>query len=159
MLQVARIISTLLLAGLMNQAIAYNPNYQAPLQVEGSTTITLQQALSLHEAGVVFVDVRNPRLFRRKHIPGSYHLDLKNGFEKAALEKLVKKDQPVVIYSSGVNCARGYRAVALAVSWGFANVKYFRGGIVEWRDAGYPVESSEAETEQVKPGEVMPGSK
>jgi rhodanese-related sulfurtransferase len=138
MLHVARIITALLLACLINPAIAYNPNYQAPFEVEGSTTITLQQAWAMHADGVVFVDVRNPRLFRRKHIPGSYHLDLKNGFEKAALEKLVKKDQPVVIYSSGVNCARGYRAVALAVSWGFANVKYFRGGIVEWRDAGYP---------------------
>jgi rhodanese-related sulfurtransferase len=137
-LQLIRITTTLFLAGLVNQAVAYNPEYQAPLQVEGSTTITLQQAQSLHEAGAVFVDVRNPRLFRRKHIPGSYHLDLKNGFEKAALEKLVTKDQPLVIYSSGMNCARGYRAVAMAVSWGFANVKYFRGGIVEWRDAGYP---------------------
>ena len=118
--------------------LAANTNYQSPLSVDGSTTISLEQARAMFDAGEVFIDVRNPRLFKRKHIPGSYHLDLKNGFEKAALEKIVRKDQPVVIYSSGVNCARGYRAVALAVSWGFTRVQYYRGGIIEWRDANYP---------------------
>ena len=118
--------------------LAANTNYQSPLSVEGSTTISLEQARAMFDAGEVFIDVRNPRLFKRKHIPGSYHLDLKNGFEKAALEKIARKDQPVVIYSSGVSCARGYRAVALAVSWGFTRVQYFRGGIIEWRDAKYP---------------------
>ena len=133
-----RLLTILLLLGMLNPVVAANPDYQAPLAVEGSQTISLGEARVLHEAGKVFVDVRNPRLFQRKHIEGSYHLDLKNGFEKAALEKIIRKDEPVVIYSSGVNCARGYRAVALAVSWGFTNVKYFRGGIVEWRDAHFP---------------------
>jgi 3-mercaptopyruvate sulfurtransferase SseA len=30
----------------------------------------------------------------------------------------------------------------MAVSWGFEKVHYFRGGIVDWKNAGYPVETS-----------------
>jgi rhodanese-related sulfurtransferase len=135
-----RFIVILVAAVLAWPVQAVNRNYFSPLTVEGATTIDLQQAKALFDAGAVFVDVRPPRLFKRKHIPASYHLDLKNGFEKAALERIAKNDQPVVIYSSSVHCPRGYRAVALAVSWGYTNVKYFRGGIVEWRDARYPFE-------------------
>lgn len=135
-----RLILMLLSLGLCSAGNASDPNYRAPLAVPGSTTISLDEALELHEQQAVFVDVRNPRLFKRKHIPGSHHLDLKNGFEKQALEKLAARDDPVVIYSSGVTCSRGYRAVALAVDWGFTNVKYFRGGIIDWRDEGHPFE-------------------
>ena len=119
-------------------ALAINRNYFSPESVQGAETISLQQAKDMFDAGHVFVDVRNPRLFKRKHIPGSFHLDLKNGYEKTALEKIVKKDQPVVIYSSSVHCPRSYRAVAMAVSWGFTQVKYFRGGIVAWKKALLP---------------------
>ena len=135
---VTRIAFALLMISLAPVSQAANPDFRAPLSVAGSVTISLKQARAMFDAGEVFIDVRNPRLFKRKHIPGSYHLDLKNGFEKVALEQIADKAQPVVIYSSGVNCARGYRAVALAVSWGFTNVQYFRGGIIEWRNARYP---------------------
>ena len=117
---------------------AINTDYQSPLAVEGAETILLDEALELHKAGAVFVDVRNPRLFKRKHIAGSYHMDLKGGFDRVELEKVAKKHDPVVIYSSSLHCPRSYRAVRKAVSWGYTNVKYFRGGIVEWRDAGHP---------------------
>ena len=128
----------LLFLYLTSPALAINRNYFSPESVQGAETISLQQAKDLFDAAQVFVDVRNPRLFKRKHLPDSFHLDLKNGYEKAALEKLVKKDQPVVIYSSSVHCPRAYRAVAMAVSWGFTRVKYWRGGIVEWRKASFP---------------------
>jgi rhodanese-related sulfurtransferase len=87
------------------------------------------------------------------------HLDLKDTFDEESLSRVAKKDQPLVIYCSGIKCSRSSSASADAVSWGFKKVHYFRGGIVEWRDAGYPVESSDEETEQVKSGELKPGEK
>ena len=138
MKHIMKIILGLLLMAMVMPLSAYNPNYKSPLTVDGAETITLAEALALHKAGAVFIDVRNPRLFKRKHISGSHHMDLKGGFDRAALEKVARKDEPVVIYSSGLHCPRGYRAVTKAVSWGYTNVKYFRGGIVVWRDAGHP---------------------
>ena len=119
--------------------------WRSPEHVEGAITTSLQQAKTLFDEGVVFVDVRNVRLYTKKHIPGAYHLDLKNGFEEEALAAIVKRDQPVVIYCSGVKCSRSYKASARAVSWGFSKVHYFRGGIVAWKNAGYPLKYADSE--------------
>lgn len=116
---------------------------QAPMHVAGAVTVSVDEAHRLFREGVRFVDVRNPRLFARRHIPGAIHLDLRTDFDKAALEALVGKDDPVVIYCSGVKCRRSSTAADFAVQWGFAGVRYFRGGIVAWRDAGLPLSEAE----------------
>ena len=127
---------------------AAKPGYIAPEQVPGARTVTVEEVKSLFDAGVVIVDVRSPRLHARRHIPGAIHLDLKVVFDEESLAAVAKKDEPLVIYCSGVKCSRSSRASADAVSWGYKEVLYFRGGIVDWRDAGYPMESGEA---QAKP--------
>lgn len=126
-------------------ANAGNPDYRSPEEVPGTTTITAEEVKKLYDEGVVIIDVRNPRLYARRHIPGSHHLDLKTAYNEDSLAALVNKDDPVVIYCSGVKCSRSYRASGQAVSWGYTKVKYFRGGITDWRNAGYPVESSAVE--------------
>ena len=127
---------------------AANPGYVAPEQVPGARTVTVEEVKSLFDAGVVIVDVRSPRLHARRHIPGAIHLDLKAVYDEESLAAVAKKDEPLVIYCSGVKCSRSSRASGDAVSWGYKEVLYFRGGIVDWRDAGYPMESGEA---QAKP--------
>jgi len=122
---------------------AAKPGYSAPEQVAGATTVTAEEVKALHDAGGVIVDVRSPRLYNRRHIPGAHHQDLKDTYDEDTLAAVAKKDEPVVIYCSGVKCSRSSSASEMAVSWGYKDVRYFRGGIVEWRDAGYPVESSE----------------
>ena len=124
------------------RVIAGNPDYRSPEEVPGAVTITAEEAKKLYDEGVALVDVRSPRLYARRHIPGAHHLDLKTAYNEAALAALASMDDPVVIYCSGVKCSRSSRASAQAVSWGYKQVKYFRGGIVDWRNAGYPVESS-----------------
>lgn len=124
---------------------AGNPDYRSPEEVAGTATITAEQAKKLYDEGVAIIDVRNSRLYARRHIPGAHHLDLKTAYSEDALAALASKDEAIVIYCSGVKCPRSYRASEQAVSWGYSNVKYFRGGIVDWRNAGYPVESSAVE--------------
>jgi rhodanese-related sulfurtransferase len=120
---------------------AGNPNYSAPLHVEGATTVSVDDAKWLHDDGAIFIDTRNPRFYARRHIPGAHHLDMKDGFTLHALEAVARKDQPIVIYSSGETCARGYRGAVFAVAWGYQKVYYFRGGFVDWRDVDLPLES------------------
>lgn len=139
----ARLINILLFfcTGITNVSHAANSDYRSPEQVEGAITTSLQEAKVLFDKGVVFIDVRNPRLYAKKHIPGAFHLDLKEAFNEAAVTAIAKKDQAIVIYCSGVKCSRSYRASEKALLWGFNKVHYFRGGIVEWKKAGYPVDS------------------
>ena len=132
---------------------AAKEGYIAPEQVPGATLVTAAEAKALYDADVVFIDVRSPRLYNRRHIPGVVHLDLKDTYDEESLSRVAKKDQPLVIYCSGIKCSRSSTASAEAVSWGFKKVHYFRGGIVDWRNAGFPVESSEVKAGEVKPGE------
>ena len=73
-------------------------------------------------------------------IPGAYHLELKEVFNKDSLSNLVKSNAPVVFYCNGPKCLRSSKSAIKAVSWGFKKVFYFRGGLPAWRKAGYPVE-------------------
>ena len=139
----ARLINIFLFfsMGITNVSYAANRDYRSPEQVEGTITTSLQEAKALFDKGHVFIDVRNPRLYAKNHIPGAFHLDLKNAFNEPAVTAIAKKNQAIVIYCSGVKCNRSYRASEKAVLWGFKKVHYFRGGIVEWKKAGYPVDS------------------
>lgn len=116
--------------------------YRSPEAVEGAITISAEQARVMFDQGAAFIDVRNPRLFARKHIPGAHHLDLKHVYSEETLGKVAARDQPIVIYCSGVKCSRSYRAVEQALNWGYQKVYYFRGGIVDWKKAGNPTETS-----------------
>lgn len=127
---------------------AADTGYRAPEQVDGARTVQVEEVKQLHDAGAVFVDVRNPRLYARRHIPGAIHLDLKTAYNESALSAVADKQQPLVLYCSGVKCSRSSRASKMAVDWGFSDVLYFRGGIVDWRNAGYPVDSGNTVTGQ-----------
>jgi rhodanese-related sulfurtransferase len=122
---------------------AEKSEYRSPEQVEGAISTSVVQAKELYDQGAVFVDVRNPRLYTKKHIPGALHLDLKHDFDEEKLAAIAEKNQPIVIYCSGVICSRSYRASEKAVSWGYSKVHYFRGGIAEWKKAGHPVETGQ----------------
>ncbi len=137
----AGLMVALLLA--VTSAYAGNPDYRSPEHVEGAVTIDLQRAKEMFDEGAKFIDVRSPRLYARRHIPGVHHLDLKHVFDEQSLAAVAARDEPIVIYCSGVKCSRSYRASEKAVSWGFSKVFYFRGGIADWRKAGYPLESQE----------------
>jgi rhodanese-related sulfurtransferase len=124
---------------------AEKKQYRSPESVAGAITTSVDEAKSLYDQGVTFIDVRNPRFYAKGHIPGAHHLDFKYNYDEAQLTAVADRDEPIVIYCSGVVCSRGYRASASAVSWGFSTVHYFRGGIADWQKAGYPIEKLKVE--------------
>ncbi len=117
---------------------AKNTKYRSPLHVPGATTIDADEARWMFDDGVKFIDVRNPRLFSRGHVPGAFHLDLKYAYTLKALEEVADRNEPIVIYTSNTRCPRAFHASRLALEWGYRKVYYFRNGIVEWRRLGFP---------------------
>jgi TolB-like protein/rhodanese-related sulfurtransferase len=110
--------------------------------VEGATRIDAATAKSLHERGVVFVDVRDSGNFGIGHVPAAHNLDLNAALNEENLSRLVAKDEEVVLNCFGEHCPYAAYASAKAVLWGFTQVYYFAGGFPEWKDAGYPVETA-----------------
>lgn len=108
-------------------------------------TVPAEQAVGLHgDAGVVFVDLRDPReIAREGRIPGSFSCP------RGMLEFWIDPDSP---YAKPVfqepkrfvfYCASGWRsalATKAAQDMGLENVAHVGGGYTAWRGAGGPTE-------------------
>ncbi len=134
--KLALFVAAFLLLGLP-QAMAKG---KAPESVSGATTIDTAKAVELHGAGVKFIDVRNGKDYKKAHIPGAVHLDLKKGFSKDNLAEVADTGEKIVIYCVGPNCKRSSSACKKAVKWGYSSVHYYRDGMFGWRSGGNRVE-------------------
>lgn len=112
----------------------------APETVEGTTAITVDEAYELFEQGLPFVDVRKASDYDSGRIPGAVNLYANDAFTQESLAEVVKPDEPVVFYCNGVVCELSSTAAAMAVSWGYSNIYYFREGFPGWDEAGLPIE-------------------
>ena len=110
-------------------------------EVKGAKTIDAKTAYALYKRGVIFIDTSF--MWMQGRIPGAYHLSNRTReFNEVRLLELVNKTQEFVIYKRDDKAGKALRNVAQAVVWGFKNVYYFRGGLDEWKKAGYAVERS-----------------
>ena len=123
-----------------NLSLANKPGYTAPLEVEGATHISTEQAKELFNKGTVFIDVR--RKGHRnggEHIPYAINISTKHQLSEKALLKVINKDDAAVFYCHGSKCPASSKGLKKAAKWGFNNLYYYRDGIDGWKDAGYPI--------------------
>ena len=114
---------------------------EAPLEIEGATTVGLDRAKSLYDEGAVFIDVRDRRAWSLGHIEGAVHLDFNaNEFSVLYLSEDLDRATPIVFYTSSSLNIRGAMASFFATNWGYSNVYYFREGFYSWMAADMPVE-------------------
>jgi len=145
-------------------------DYRAPVPstLAGGTVIGIDDAVALHEAGALFVDVlpRAPRpkglpedtIWRpepRENIPGSIWL-VDTGYGELApvmeryffdgLERATKGDKaaPVVFYCKR-DCWMSYNAAKRAIRDGYTSVSWYPEGTDGWAEAGRPLEPVEPE--------------
>ena len=116
-------------------------------EVKGVVVVDNNAAIILYERGVPFVDTN--WTWVQKRIPNSHYLDAWSyEYNEVTLSEIVRKDQEIVMYSSGGgegNIGRLTDAVALAVTWGYEKVYLYEGGIYGWKNAGFPVDNVEKE--------------
>jgi len=132
------IFSSLIFLSSVNAA--ESGKWKSPEFVEGTESISLQQAKAMHADGLIFIDVRSARQYNKRHIPGAINLYINEGFSEVNLLKLLQKDTPFAVYCNGAHCSLSYKAATKAVDWGFTGVKYFRDGARSWRLDGNPLE-------------------
>jgi rhodanese-related sulfurtransferase len=107
------------------------------------TTISREELKAKLDAGEKFflVNVLSPGAFRREHIPGSMNVPVSQ-VERRARE-LWNVDDEIVVYCSNSACEASPMAAASLDSLGYRHVADYEGGIEDWKEAGYPVESFE----------------
>ncbi len=113
-------------------------SYQAPLKVQGSTTIDSKKAFELYNKGVKFLDVRPLRFLKSGKIKNSIHLYV-DKMTKTKLEKIINKDEKFVIYCNGAGCPLSAKAIKLAVEYGYTKIYYYRDGIPAWDYYKFPI--------------------
>lgn len=104
--------------------------------------ITLEQAYTLFNKDVKFVDSRDEADYIIGHITNSINIpfdDFDN--HKQKLEKL-SKEKPLVIYCAGTDCDLSHLLANLLFEQGYKQVYVFFGGWNEWLNASYPTEKS-----------------
>jgi len=102
--------------------------------------IKLEQAYTLYNKGVLFIDARDEGDFLAGHISNSINIpfdDFDNHEQK--LEE-IPKEKPLVLYCAGTDCDLSILLGNLLFEKGYKEVYVFFGGWVEWLDANYPVE-------------------
>jgi rhodanese-related sulfurtransferase/ABC-type phosphate/phosphonate transport system substrate-binding protein len=121
-----------------------------PAQLPGAKRVDAREVQELIAAGALMADVRSLKEWTDGHIPRAVNIpygekSLKDiAFDPKAdsfpgLDKIDPK-RAVVFACNGAECWKSYKAAKAAVSKGFSNVYWFRGGLPEWKAAGLPVD-------------------
>ena len=101
--------------------------------------VTLAQAKSLFDKGVLFVDARGDEYFADGHIQNAWN----SGFFMELmfkLDSLQSRDDGVVLYCSDDDCGSSEQLANDLYNEGFTKLFVFKGGWLEWNESGYPVE-------------------
>jgi len=101
--------------------------------------VTLAQAKSLFDKGVLFVDARGDEYFADGHIQNAWN----SGFFMELmfkLDSLQSRDDGVVLYCSDDDCGSSKELANDLYNEGFTKLFVFKGGWLEWNESGYPVE-------------------
>ncbi len=96
------------------------------------------QVIADDPAGLVVLDIRTPEEFNEARLADAIMVDFYADDFAAQLDTL-DKDVPYVLYCNSGN--RSSDAVKTMKDLGFVEVYEIDGGIVNWYDQGFPIES------------------
>jgi len=130
---------------LLSAASNYASNWQAPIVLDGATPITADELQELIKGmnNLVLLDNRDDAQYQQGTIPGSYLLPYTQTSPDALARLAPDKQTPLVFYCDDLACPHSIKAIRKAVSYGYINIFWLRGGIAEWKQKGFPLASSD----------------
>ena len=117
------------------------PRSAAALGPEPIRTITRDELKEKLRRGddLKLIMALNRWAYDAKHIPGSLHFDTPDELYAA-----VKADDEVIVYCSQVDCLSSVALYRELVRRGYTDVRRYSGGLLDWEDAGLPLEGEMA---------------
>ena len=123
----------------------------AQLKAEGLQLIKGEQVLELfhdpryQQGEIVFVDARNDEHYQQGHIPGAWQFDNYHPDNYlATVAPLCAKAAKVVVYCTGGKCEDSrFAAITLSAAVSKDKLYIYGGGITDWTDHGWPLETGE----------------
>lgn len=113
---------------------------KSPEFIDGTTKVTAEGFIELVESkpDLVIIDSRIPGDRKQGYVEGSVSLPDINTTCKSLADNIPEKNSAALFYCNGVKCGRSAKAVKVALSCGYNNIYWFRGGFEEWLAKGYP---------------------
>jgi len=104
-------------------------------------TISAEELKRKLDSGEDFelVHVLSEKQFRKEHIPKSVNIPLE---EIGRRQHELDEDKDIVLYCKNFDCEASPKAAEKLEKLGFDNVIDYEGGIEDWKEKGYPLESS-----------------
>ncbi len=97
------------------------------------------------DSDLVVINVLSKDWYNKSHIDGSINIPIANKDEfKARIVKKYSKDTPIVVYCASKLCPLSREAYTILVhDLGFTQVWAYEGGIKDWEEHGFEVESND----------------
>ncbi|PWV37868.1 MAG: rhodanese-like domain-containing protein [Desulfurococcaceae archaeon] len=105
----------------------------------GFEEVDYKKVLELLKQGAVIIDVREPKSYAKEHISGAINIPASE-IEKRVTE--LPANKPLIVYCSSYTCTASLAAAKKLTELGRKDVYRFVGGLLEWKTAGLPTESS-----------------
>jgi polyisoprenoid-binding protein YceI len=106
-------------------------------------TLIAQEIMPAVETGAVLVNVLPDEAFLREHLPGSVNACV---YEMAFISRMHElapvPTTPVIVYGAGSGSLDASAAAAKLARAGYTKVQEFRGGLAEWKAAGFTLQGS-----------------
>lgn len=124
----------------------------SPLGLDGATLVSAAEVRELQGGGVPIIDARPASEYEEAHIPKARNVPyadksaktigfnpLQDQFDLGRLP--ADKKAKIVFYCNAGACWKSYKAATAAIKAGYKQVYWFRGGLPEWKEKGYPVDA------------------
>jgi rhodanese-related sulfurtransferase len=89
------------------------------------------------------VNVLGKEAFEKAHILGSKNIPVDDERFEQKFSEIADKDTKIVVYCASFDCEASPKAAEKLEKSGYTNVYDYEGGMKDWKEAGYPVESGE----------------
>ncbi len=89
---------------------------------------------------MTIVDLQTSEKYQHSHIPGAINIPLER-FEDEYARVLKDKDEVIVLHGEFDELGKGTKAAEMLVAEGYTKVGRIVGGLMGWRNAGYPTDS------------------
>jgi rhodanese-related sulfurtransferase len=102
--------------------------------------ITRDELKNMFDEGLNFmlIDARGHAAYEKEHIPNA--VSIPSDHLGVHLMKHETRESTIVTYCSSFDCEASTIAAKKLESYGFKNVLEFKGGLKDWKEAGYATE-------------------
>ena len=113
---------------------------KSPEHIEGVKLISADELIALanKQPELVIIDSRVTANRKHGYIEGSYSLPDTDTTCHSLKKYIHSKSVPAAFYCNGVKCGRSAKALKVAVSCGYRNLYWFRGGFEVWKQKNFP---------------------